>query len=422
MRQKLLHKILRAYIIFSAAMLLITAPAFYYFTRKWHYAEGDEALLLRLHEFEKFHLSGFHISDIGQWNDWNRDVKIEPKNPLMNKEQFSVETYPNIMENDLEPYRVLRAPIIIEGRDYVLFARVNLLDTMDMVYNMMALYLSILLLLLIGLYGITKNYAFRLWKPFYEVLEELERFEIDKSIPVNFKDSAIEEFHRLKGVAEKLISRNVAIFESQKEFIENAAHELQTPLAVMQAKLDNLFQLQPLTDKEAVALESLSNALSKLNLIHKNLLLLSRLDQDNFTEKQDTSIRELLGEHIEFLKEQATTDKIEIEVDLKDAVQVNCNEVLAEILCSNLLTNALKHNLPGGKIRVSLSGNVLTIENTGIPEALPANILFRRFSKKNPSSQGLGLGLAIAKKIADINHWDLQYQFQNNRHIFSVTF
>jgi signal transduction histidine kinase len=95
-----------------------------------------------------------------------------------------------------------------------------------------------------------------------------------------------------------------------------------------------------------------------------------------------------------------------------------------EILLSNLLSNAIRHNIPGGSIEISLQANdkELTIRNTGRPSPLDTQKLFQRFQKESPDANSLGLGLEIVKKISDLNQFSIQYRFADQLHIFSVRF
>lgn len=422
MRQKLLHKTLRVYTIFSLAVLVITAPVFYYFAENVQHEEAEEALLLREHEFEKFQLPTFKEEDIPKWNEWNRDIKIETADSTITATQFLSGQYPNIMDGDLEPYRTLKTPIVIEGKPYTLFVKVNLLETEDMIFSLLMLYIVIIVLLLAGLFIITKRLSTRLWQPFTSLLEQLEHFEISKPADIAYTKSNIDEFQRLNTVIEKLIARNIIIFNSQKEFLENAAHELQTPLAVMQAKLDNLIQTDTLTLEIAEELEGLNNSLSRLGRINKNLLLLSRIHTDTYPQKQIVVVNGILDNQLTFLKEQYEPKDIEVVTNTTEQLSIKANTVLLEVCIGNLLMNAIKHNMQGGRIKVTIHDRALSISNTAEHGKLPGQNLFKRFAKIDPESQGAGLGLAIVKKIADLNQWQLAYSFEDNQHIFSITF
>jgi signal transduction histidine kinase len=276
--------------------------------------------------------------------------------------------------------------------------------------------------LLIGLFIITKRLSLNLWKPFYETLQQIEQFEIDKSNQPKLKETRIEEFNRLNQSIVKLIERNTYIYHSQREFIENAAHELQTPLAVFQVKIDTLIQSSDFTQEQYEMLSSLNDSVSRLNRLNKNLLLLSKMENDSYNEKQTISLNEAIEKHFDFFTEQAKAKNLTIKMELTESVAVKSNPVLAEILISNLFLNGIRHNINEGIIVVTLTNQSLTFSNSGQTMPLVADKLFNRFSKSNPSEQGNGLGLAIIKKIAELNNWKVSYSFTNNLHSFSVTF
>jgi len=316
----------------------------------------------------------------------------------------------------------LNFPISIEGKPYTYSARINLVETEDLMKSVALLFFVIISLLLIGLYIITKRLSLNLWKPFYETLQQIEQFEIDKNNQPKLKETRIEEFNRLNQSIEKLIDRNTSIYHSQREFIENAAHELQTPLAVFQAKIDTLIQSAEFSEEQYKMLSSLNDSVSRLNRLNKNLLLLSKMENDSFNEKQTINLNEAIKKNFDFFAEQAKSKNLTIKTELKETVALKSNPVLTEILISNLFLNSIRHNVSDGQVLVTLSNHSLTFSNTGQPQALVSDKLFNRFSKSNPSEQGNGLGLAIIKKIAELNNWKISYSFSNNFHSFLVTF
>ena len=421
MTQKLLNKTLRVYMLFSVAVLLVTAPLFYIITQRIQLEEADEALMLRQHEFEKFNLPVLKSSDVSQWNLWHRDIRIENADRSVSGTKFTYEDFPNIMDGDMEPFRVLRLPIRMQKKPYMFFARVNLLDTEDTLYALVLLYTSIILLLLIGLYIITKRYSRKLWRPFHQLLEQLEEFEIARPMDMLYPTTHIEEFMRMNSVVENLLTRNLASYASQREFIENAAHELQTPLAVMRAKLDNLIQL-PLSGKEADALETLNHSLDRLANLNRNLLLLSKIENHAFLEKQSISVNEIMTRQLNSLSEQLAFYGVSVDLIKNENNAVQAHDNLLEICLSNLLVNAIRHNTKPGTISISIGNNSVVIANTGPSQSLDKDRLFHRFSKTDPSSPGTGLGLAIVKRITELYHWDIQYSFRDGQHFFLLNF
>ena len=402
-------------------LLIVSAPLFYYITERLYIEETDETLILHKNEFVKYSLPTLKTAEIQNWNKYNRNIKIEPfKNS--GKDTIFYNSYYDALDAEIEPYRELNASIIIEGNPYTYSARINLVEKEDLMKSIAILFLVIISLLLVGLFVITKRLSINLWKPFYETLNQIEKFEIDKSNHPKFTETNIEEFNRLNNSIEKLITKNTSIYHSQREFIENAAHELQTPLAVFQAKIDTLIQNADFTQEQYKMLSSLNDSVSRLNRLNKNLLLLSKMENDIYSEKQTINLNEAIEKHFDFFTEQAKAKNLIIKTEMNEAVAVKSNPVLAEILISNLFLNAIRHNVSDGQVLVTLSDHSLTFSNTGQSQTLVADKLFNRFSKSNPSEQGNGLGLAIIKKIADLNNWKISYSFANNFHSFSVDF
>ena len=421
MTKKLLHKTSKVYLLFSVMLLIVSAPLFYCITERLYIEETDETLILHKNEFVKYSLPTLKTADIQNWNKYNRNIKIEPfKNS--GKDTIFYNSYYDALDAEIEPYRELNASILIEGNPYTYSARINLVEKEDLMKSIAILFLVIISLLLVGLFVITKRLSINLWKPFYETLNQIEKFEIDKSNHPKFTETNIEEFNRLNNSIEKLITKNTSIYHSQREFIENAAHELQTPLAVFQAKIDTLIQNADFTQEQYKMLSSLNDSVSRLNRLNKNLLLLSKMENDIYNEKQTINLKEAIEKHFDFFTEQAKAKNLIIKTEMNEAVAVKSNPVLAEILISNLFLNAIRHNVSDGQVLVTLSNHSLTFSNTGQSQTLVADKLFNRFSKSNPSEQGNGLGLAIIKKIADQNNWKISYSFANNFHSFSVAF
>ena len=421
MNKKLLNKTLKTYLIYSVLILIISAPLFYYATKRLYTKEADDTLLLHKKEFLKYTASTLQYTDIPLWNRFNRNAKIDSVKQTT-KDTLFFSSYYDTLDAEIEPYRELNFPISIQGKPYTYSERINLVETEDLLKNIAILFFAIISILLFGLFFITKKLSLNLWKPFYKTLHQIESFEIDKTKQPDFAETDIEEFNRLNTSIKKLIEKNTIIYKSQKEFIENAAHELQTPLAVFQAKIDTLIQRSDVTQEQSEILGSLNENVSRLNRLNKNLLLLSKMENDSYSDKQTISLTNYIQKNLDFFIEQAKAKSLIIKMELQKDFEIKSNPVLAEVLISNLFLNAIKHNIEGGQISIAMQENKLVFSNSGQPSPLNTDKLFKRFSKSNPSEQGTGLGLSIVKKIADINNWTVAYNYENNLHSFSILF
>ena len=421
MSKKLLHKTLRVYVLYSITVLLLSAPVFYFFTNRLFINEADETLLLHQKEFNTNNLPFLHTEDLALWNKVSRDVKIEKPDLLLKKDSVFDHFYYDSLAEENEPYRVLKSPISIDGKPYVFMARFNLVETEDLVMSIAGMFCAVLALLLTGLYFITRRLSFRLWLPFYSTLHQIERFQLDKNSNPDFAETHVEEFTRLNQSINRLLEKNLQIYKDQKEFIENAAHELQTPLAEFQAKLDVLVQQVPFTQELGDTLSKLNEAVSGLNRINKNLLLLSKIENNQYASFQQVSVNEILKKQVAFLTEQAEDKNVTVTISRLDSLTLNVSPTLLEIAISNLLLNALRHNKVNGKIDIELDQKMLSISNSSPQPAIQPEKLFQRFSSAGPD-RGNGLGLSIVKKICDLHGWQVVYQYADERHIFQIKF
>ena len=421
MNNKLLDKTLHSYVIYSLIVLIVSAPVFYYATKRIYTKEADDTLMLHKREFLFYSATNLKKTDIDVWNNFNRNIKIQTDKDLK-KDSLFFSQYYDTLDAEMEPYRELNFPIEIDKEKYTYSERINLVESEDLLKNIGILFFVIIIILLLGLFFITKRLSQKMWKPFYDTLKKIESFEIDKPQTMNFSSSNVEEFSRLNSSIKNLTEKNISIYNNQKEFIENAAHELQTPLAVFQAKIDILLQRQDITEPQAVILGTLNENLAKLNRLNKNLLFLSGLDTSSYPSQETLSFPEFISKQIEFFSEQAAAKGITVQLKAEDSFEIMANPALTEIMLNNIFLNAIKHNIPSGKVNIAIRKNQIEVSNTARNSSLNKETLFKRFAKSNSSEEGTGLGLAIIKKIADLNSWDLNYHFQNNLHFFRVTF
>lgn len=421
MNKKLLHKTQRIYLYILIVLFAVTAPLVYFFIQKFYLQEVDETLILSKSEFLDKSISELTLKDIPVWNKFNSRIQIQQPTGLITDTLFN-KLYYNLLEQEDEPFRELNAPISIEGKPYTLSIKTSLLEAEDIITGVALFFVIILIILFMTILFINKLLSTRMWKPFYQTLHEIENFEIDKQQMPNLPHTNTDEFKRLNQSIENLIERNIGIYNNQREFVENAAHELQTPIAVFKAKVDALIQRSDITKGQAEVLSSLNDAISRLNRLNKNLLLLSKLDKQSVSETETFSVKELTEKNLAFFIEQASRQSISFNTNFQTDFSLTSNKGFTEIMLNNLLMNALSHNIQEGTVSISLNGKTLSISNTSKNNELSSDKLFSRFSKANHSDKGNGLGLAIVKKICDLNNWQVAYSFTEDKHTFSVKF
>ncbi|WP_321439207.1 HAMP domain-containing sensor histidine kinase [uncultured Bacteroides sp.] len=291
----------------------------------------------------------------------------------------------------------------------------------DMLAGIVLQFGLIMGVLLVSLILMLKLISKQLWAPFDDTLKRIEHFSLEKGTLPQFTKSNIKEFNRLNSVLTQLIENNLNSYKVQKEFTENASHELQTPLAVFQAKLDLLLQQPELTEQQAEIVQSLYEVSARLTRLNKNLLLLAKIDNRQYTQMELIDVTQIIEKVLPLLN--GFTQGITIRKDIQVAsLTIQANRTLLESLINNLIVNAVRHNTNNGEIFIIIKPNQLILSNTSSEGILDKELLFERFHRASEKVKGNGLGLAIAKAICNLHGWEIEYQYKTCMHEFIVIF
>nr|WP_321519701.1 HAMP domain-containing sensor histidine kinase [uncultured Bacteroides sp.] len=279
----------------------------------------------------------------------------------------------------------------------------------------------IMCVLLVSLILAVRLISKQLWAPFDDTLRRIELFSLESEKLPQFTNSNIKEFDRLNAVLTRLIENNLRSYKTQKEFTENASHELQTPLAVFQTKLDLMLQQPDLTEQQAEIVQSLYEVSARLTRLNKNLLLLAKIDNRQYKEMELIDLVQMIEKVLSLLS--GFTQEITIREDIQvTSLLVQANRALLESLINNLVVNAVRHNIANGEISIIIKPNLLIISNTSSEGMLNKESVFERFHNSSEKIKGNGLGLAIAKAICNLHGWEIEYQYKSERHEFDVRF
>ena len=158
-----------------------------------------------------------------------------------------------------------------------------------------------------------------------------------------------------------------------------------------------------------------------MSRVNKNLLLLTKIENSQYMEKDTIEVQELLANLIPQFETIAAGKQIKLTIQLQAAVSINGNRALVEILLNNLITNAIRHSEAGSNVLIELTPISFIISNPG-ERSLQTEQLFKRFASATIQQPGTGLGLAIVKQICNRYGWIIQYAFNNGRHVFTLHF
>ncbi|HSY61455.1 MAG TPA: HAMP domain-containing sensor histidine kinase, partial [Cytophaga sp.] len=321
-------------------------------------------------------------------------------------------------EDDLEPVRLLKTVFTINHTDYYeLKILSSMVEEDDLIEDLFFSLIWLYIILLISIFIVNTVLLKKIWKPFYGLLHQLENFNLSTS---NFQPlkTNVHEFRLLNNSVADLLKKNIELYTSQKQFIENASHELQTPLAISINKLELLAEKNELTETDLDIVASVIENLQRLTRLNKSLLLLSKIENKQFSDEETVSFNEICNRLAEDFSDLASFKTISIEIIQHSELSVKINKDLAVVLVSNLIKNAVVHTAAGGHIKITVASNAITIENTG-DKALDAQYIFKRFYKNAAEKNTTGLGLAIVKTIADKYGFEITYAY-NNVHCFQI--
>jgi signal transduction histidine kinase len=342
--------------------------------------------------------------------------------------QSAIERYPTITningywrhENTI-PYRQLSQVVSISGIPYQITIRQSQEQKAALVTDVT----RIMLFVFIGLFVATLifNWAIskKLWMPFKRSLNKIRSVELQKMQNVHFEETNIREFNELNASLNYMKSRIYKDYVNMKEFTENAAHEMQTPVAVVLSKLELLLQDNNLKDGQVQAILQSTDALRQLSKLNESLLLLAKIENNQFETTTTISLADVTQKYLllfdEFIKEKQLT----IQTVFNDSFMVQLHPLLADSLIMNLLGNAIKYNYHGGNIEIVVSENKYHISNTSVLNPIPPDKLFMRLNTSDSNEASNGLGLAIVKKIADVNNLTIEYHSEGGIHSFEIT-
>jgi signal transduction histidine kinase len=257
-------------------------------------------------------------------------------------------------------------------------------------------------------------------RPLYRLLQWFDKYRPGTKNATVPDDSSVVEFRKLSRAAQQAVERAEYYFEQQKQFIGNASHELQTPLAIIGTRIEWLVNNTPLNEQQLEELLKMQRSLARLVRLNRTLLLLSKIENGQFPESTDTDLASIVRESVEMYGDIYCDRNISCEINLPEQFIMHMNESLASTLLNNLLKNSYLHNIQDGKVCVTAEGRVLRIANSG-RQPLDASQIFERFYHEgNPDSTGLGL--ALVSSICRYYDIKVGYSFSDSMHAFTLEF
>ena len=405
----------RINLLATVIIFIMASLAFYFLLWYVSIAQMDEDLKIEQREVETYVQKYNHPPEPISVKDQNISYSISDVRNKFRK--FSTIPSPNPPEK--ENFRQISFTVPVNNQ-WLLFKVSKSLEGTEHL-NRSIIIISLLTITAILLVSLLINrwQLRRLWKPFYKTLSGVEKFRLgEKTIP-RFENSTITEFNFLNSTINQFIRDADKEYFLLKEFTENASHELQTPLAIVRSTLDVMMQDEKLSESQSNSLQAAHSAIQKMSRLNQSLLLLNKIENRQFSNIHSFDFKTLVQEKMSDWQELWQGRNLNISSSL-DSAMVSMNEQLAEMMISNLFSNAARHTPDTGNIEIRLTNEVFEISNSAVDGPLDKEKLFKRFSKIGQTTDHHGLGLSIVKQIADVSGMSIAYRFSKGDHIFSV--
>lgn len=346
---------------------------------------------------------------IGSYNILKQEyISLEPA-PSDSLWNF-IEVAQRRVDNEVIDYRVLNYSFIVDGETYLL----EIGTSLDSIYKTEKNIRNITLILL-GVFVIISFLAdTTLTRILTRPLESITHKLRETKSPSLFDRAPIQttttDFAYLDHTLIELMQKIDELFTREREITANISHELLTPISVLQSRLENLISNGDLKEEAAEKVSESLRTLHRLKGIINSLLLIARVENHQFLKNDSFPLQELLREVIEEIEPVANDKGLEIITRFDCDQQLkNVNRSLLFTLLFNIINNAVKFSgdPPAGPVEIScfreqdLFRVRIKDNGPGIPPE-QAEELFQRFRKRK-SPEGHGLGLAIAKPIADFH-------------------
>lgn len=417
---KLLNVTNRYYIAIALALLLISSAFLAY--RVFYLVDNEisEHMLFEKMEIEKQLSSQGDIQGI-QFVIGDR-IEIEPLDKFTTFRVSLIDTNKyDPYEDKVVPFRRLSYEQLIDEESYRITLWRRLTQTEDLFSGVALTLLLVAIDIIACFYFLNRWFSKRVWKPFYRALSGLKHFDLHEGERVSFQRSEIEEFNTLNVELSKLTDKVARDYRNLREFTENMSHETQTPLAIIRSKLELLVQSEKLDPEQLAHIRSSLDSVNRLSKMNKSLILLTRIENDQYNISQPINLSILIRTQLDKFDLFISSRNLSVITELDEDVMLDINSNLADILLSNLISNAIKYNKNDGKLVIRLDKKKLEISNSGYPLTIADDQIFERF-KKGDQPDSVGLGLAIVKKVCDHINCEIRYTYREQMHVFTIEF
>jgi signal transduction histidine kinase len=355
---------------------------------------------------------------------FNHQIEVTIYKHKVVKSQNIIDTllYDTLNHSQVEYRFLVYTDNTSDNKGYMITTSKSIDNEKSLLYEILGIIVILFAVLSLLLIIIIISISHRLWGSFYLTLSNIRKFDIKTTrefIPVTTR---ITEFAQLNEVLKILTEKIRSEYLNLKEFSENASHEIQTPLAIIRLRIEQILQSPDINGELAEHLTSIGQSVNKISRINQALSLISKIENNQYPEITMVNVNRKIEAILSQFHDFIASRKLNVQLDAVEEVEIQMNPDLSDFLFSNLIGNAIKHNIDKGWIAINLNKSELIIRNSGKDPGVDTNHLFLRFKKAEHSTDSPGLGLAIVKKVVDLYGMKIRYQFADMIHTLHISF
>ncbi len=422
---KALYKVILSAGIIISVVICLWSVLFYFSTMREIDDETEDSL--ELYAFQLIQEKNEGKLDSVKYDGSNNSFIIEKitkeEASLMENMSFKDTNVFITARNETEPCKRLIVPFYdINNNYYKLTIYTPTIEKIELKERILFLLSLIVIILIISVISIYFAVYRKTFNPLYALLNWHRNYQLGgnkQTFPEN--KSNIKEIQELFDAAKTSTQRAEEAYQQQKLFLGHASHEIQTPLAVSITQLESLLEDESLNEEQMTKIFTTISTLRKMTKMNKSLLLLSKIENNQFNNKELTNINAIIHEKIDLFKETFSQKEINIKINEKDTLEIEIDNILCDMLINNLLKNSFIHNIQGGDIIIEINKDSLIFSNSGKPTALNEKMIFNYFYKESNEQNSSGLGLVLIKSICKKNNLNIDYQFIEKKHTFLIT-
>jgi len=417
---KLFAKYNRFNILASIIIFLLGCFAFFFVMHKVLVQQLDRSLTVEQIEVEQYVKEHNNLPEVVNTTD--QQVHFTETTTIFPKREITSTQAWDEPDQDYDEIRVLNFGLRASNRYYKVSISKSQKETEELFKAILPIAVGMIALTLLAGFFINRFFLKRIWKPFYNTIEQMDSFHLHAQHFPRLRKTGINEFDAMNNHLNDMVSRVKQEYQSLKEFTGNAAHEMQTPLSIVLNQTELLMQDEAILKSHHAEIATIEEAAQRLSHLNSSLLLLTKIENQLFIMNEQVEWDILIKKRVKELQELITSQGLSVSTKIAPVVNIS-HRHLADILLGNLLNNAIRYNYNGGAIAIRLNDKYLMIANTSPLPMLDKGKIFTRFYRHpETKTEGSGLGLSIVQQICDVAGYQFVYTYNQNMHSFSIHF